>query len=72
MQNDETPRWVVFALGICAGLVLVVMVDTLFGLDYASGYRRGQIDALLGTVKYEKVEHEDQTVTWERIKEQQP
>ena len=33
-------------------------------------YKQGQIDALTGKVKYELVEHDDGTRTWEEIEEE--
>jgi len=32
------------------------------------GYKRGQIDAITGNIKYELVVHPDKTTTWEEKK----
>ena len=35
------------------------------------GYKQGQIDALTNIIKYEKTEHQNQTITWEKIEDKE-
>ena len=39
----------------------------IMGGKFSDDYKRGQIDALTGTIKYELVRHPDSTKTWEKI-----
>lgn len=56
-----------FILGMVVGAVIVVSIIATSPFE-RRGYKRGQIDALTGTVKYELIEHENKTKTWEWIK----
>ncbi len=58
----------------CLGFVYGFAVAGLLGLAAviahgASEYRRGQIDAINGVVKYELHAHDDGTTSWEVINE---
>lgn len=49
--------------------IIVIMVSLIFicAFVYKEGYKKGQIDAITGTINYEKVIHDNETVTWEEI-----
>ena len=54
--------------GLISGLAIMGFVAFLWAGLIATprDYKAGQIDALTGTVKYELIEHDDGTKTWER------
>ena len=59
------------------GIIFVGILTTFFIIGFAgyciaqdkyeNDYKRGQVDALTGNIKYELVTHEDMTRTWELI-----
>jgi ABC-type dipeptide/oligopeptide/nickel transport system permease subunit len=61
MSNDGTA----VVLGI---ICLIISLFAGLQSGFSSGYKRGQIDALSGKIKYELVQHDDKTVTWEEVK----
>lgn len=56
-----------FVGGLVAYLLLILLIVAT-DRTAEDHYKRGQSDALSGIIKYEKVTHENQTVTWEKIK----
>jgi len=36
---------------------------------YKEGYKEGQIDALIGNIRYEKVVQENESIIWEKMEE---
>ena len=61
--------------GIVIWVLIVAIVMYFFGIvtgdimraDFY--YKKGQVDAINGIIKYELIEKEDKTVDWQRIKE---
>lgn len=51
-------------VGIFIGMLLMVILINAAG----NTYKRGQIDALTGNVKYELVTNSDKTSSWKKIK----
>ena len=49
--------------GLCFGMLCMLMAVVI-----VDPYKRGQIDALTGNIKYSLVEHKDGTKSWERTK----
>ena len=67
MKDKGFNRKDTFIVGVFIGFVF-----TLILIVWQVGphnYKRGQVDALTGKVKYEMVVHEDSTLTWEKIPE---
>ena len=52
---------------IIAILIVVLFVGRLVGYGINNPYKRGQVDALNGNIKYELIENEDLTREWVRI-----
>jgi len=50
-------------LGVWIGIVTAAIVNSLLP-EGSAGYRRGQIDAMNGVIKYELKTNPDQTVEW--------
>lgn len=65
MEAGERMLWFLVGVGVA---LLVVAISLDIAQPREAGYKRGQIDALTGKVKYERVTHPDSTVTWERRK----
>jgi len=63
-ENKEMIKDFAIMMMLIVMFVLIVM-SGVFG--FHGGYKKGQIDALTGKVKYELVTP-DKTSTWERIK----
>lgn len=57
-------------LGFMPGFLLGILLGILVCIYSTAGveYKLGQIDALTGKIKYELVQHDDKTVSWEEIK----
>jgi len=64
MEDDKWGCLFSAFLFIIAPIFLLVALGS-----YSLGYESGQIDAANGIQKFEKITHENQTVTWEEIKE---
>ncbi len=58
-----------FFIGFFIGFILLAIILTISPktVNYHKGYKQGQIDCLIGDVKYKTVKHKDHTVTWEKI-----
>lgn len=54
--------------GIIIGMILGIFFMTLFVSDKM--YKKGQVDALTGKVKYELMVNDDSTRTWKLIEEE--
>jgi hypothetical protein len=48
-----------------AGIIAIILI-ILVAYTGVDSYRRGQIDAVTGNMKYERVMQSDSTVTWEK------
>ncbi len=46
------------------GFLLAIVIIATFHIDLTDRYRKGQIDALNGKVKYEKRENDDGEMVW--------
>lgn len=55
-----------FTGGLILGAAIMALVLSIAG--HPGSYKEGQIDALIGDIKYEVFEHPDKTKTWERVK----
>ena len=63
MQFEKGDKFLAIVL-----LCIVFLVGVLGGtLLMNHKYKQGQVDALTGNAKYELIEHEDNTRTWEWI-----
>ena len=59
MKLDAESRFVILIASIFLILFLAIFITQKLS------YKAGQIDAITNKIMYEKVIHEDQTVTWE-------
>jgi len=57
----------VIAFLFVIGCAILDKIDS----SYDDGYKQGQVDALLGKIKYHKVENEDKELVWEEIEDEQ-
>ena len=60
---DKIEKKVVFAVILLMGIMLGVVLGAYLSRN---DYRQGQIDALIGNVKYELLVNPDSTVTWHK------
>lgn len=69
-----TDFFIVLITGIVIGIVAVSIFFLFVAcpLNKETSYKQGQIDALIGKVKYELVTQPDSTRTWEEINEESP
>jgi hypothetical protein len=53
-----------------ADLIFAFIIGIIIGIMISANpvYKRGQIDAINGIIKYELVEQTDKTFIWEKIK----
>jgi hypothetical protein len=59
-----------FILGMTIGLLIMISVFSLLIPKIEEGiYRKGQIDAINGIIKYELILQEDGSTEWEEINE---
>jgi len=68
-QNSSDAWWYTFRLifmGFLLGAFLMYIINK--GKFYDEIYKRGQIDAINGRVKYEKMTNEDGETYWREIK----
>lgn len=66
MNNDNFGAG--FFGGFILGAVIGIILWAVFFNPIKEGYKRGQVDALTGNIKYELVTQPDSTKTWEEIK----
>lgn len=66
MHKDNGDRGYLFFLLVI--IFMSIIFFFIYSILVAGDYKRGQVDAITGNIKYEKVTHEDETVTWEEIK----
>lgn len=57
-----------FFIGLFIGMILLMIIfSTCNGVTILKDYKRGQIDALTGKIKYELVPMPDSTTQWKKI-----
>ncbi len=61
-ENKTLPN-TIFVIGYISALAMLITV----GIESEMGYKRGQIDALTGHIKYELKTQPDRSVEWEEI-----
>jgi hypothetical protein len=55
---------------LIVGILLSIAAIYVFGkVDYRSGYKQGQIDAINGKIYYELKKTKDNEIEWTKIKE---
>ncbi len=54
--------------GLMILLLMIVIMIVSCSMREAAGYKAGQIDALIGIIKYETVTNANRTVEWHKIK----
>lgn len=64
-------QWGSSVVLIVLSLLLTVLLTLATYTDINNRYKDGQVDAILGKVYYEKVTHDDETVTWEWIEKEE-
>jgi uncharacterized membrane protein YdjX (TVP38/TMEM64 family) len=67
-MRDSDLGWS-FIIGLFIGMIIGVILLSMIFNPTEIGYKRGQIDALIGNIKYELVINPDSTRTWEKINE---
>ena len=70
MNHWKVPYWLCLIILILLSFSLSTTVRHYLTERPLSAYRRGQVDALTGTICYELVAHADSTVTWVRVSEE--
>jgi len=60
-ENIENEKWYTVAIFS----IIYAMLFMGMGIEYEDNYKQGQIDAVIGNIKYEKVNDEE----WKLIKE---
>lgn len=59
----DTDRLLFLLMGVCIGFALIIVI--FFGFGIFDDYKRGQIDAITGNIKYELITKSDSTRIWE-------
>ena len=70
MNYWKVPYWLCLIILFLLSFSLSTTVRHYLTERPLSAYRRGQVDALTGTICYELVAHADSTVTWVRVSEE--
>jgi len=65
-MNDEV-ECIGIAVIVLLILSFILFIGAVCGHNYS--YKRGQVDAITGKIKYKLIEHVDKSTTWEWINE---